>query len=894
MSTKRSHLSTARRVSTHATLAPHAPATRTSATLLPCALLFVSGTTALVYQLLWIKQLSLVVGVDVYAVTTAVSAFFAGLAIGGLLWGRRSDRHDRPLRLYAQLEIGVALLGAVATLALGVAARPFAQLEALFLPLAWLIPFALVGVPALLMGGTLPVLVRALGPAEDDIGANGGRMYAANTAGAIAGALLAPFVLIPMLGVRGSALAAAALNLLAAVVAFAVDQRVGGDGGPKPTLRSHEGVSPGAIAKVMTEDSSLGCTEQREAQHRVQVPAPTARRLARKDDALRAPQDARTAVWLYAVAGGIALGYEVVWSQAIVQFMSTRAFAFAIVLATYLAGLVLGSALAARRADRSREPWAVFGFLIAAAGLTALLEIALLGGWLFDLQSWSAAAMRGITDNALAAMCARFAAAALCIVFVPTLLLGAAFPFVLRLAVGAEAVGRDVGTVVALNTLGGIAGSLLVGFVLVPWLGLVHTLAALAVAAALLGVYATTRARGADHWRFATLGVGIIVLIAAAATPSDRLANLLAQVRSGTLRAYEESRGGTVAVIEQGSGRNTFRRLYIQGVSNSGDALTSLRYMRLQALLPLLIHRGEPKSALVIGLGTGITAGALLRYPGLDTRVIAELLPAVARAAPQFHGNYGVASDSRADIRLRDGRRELLRNEARYDLITLEPPPPSAAGVVNLYSTDFYRLASARLNRDGILAQWLPLPTQNDEDTRALVRSFLDAFPHASLWTTELHEMLLVGSAQPLELDAARIAARFAQPEVAESLREVGIGSPAALLATYVTDHAGLERYAGNAAPVTDDQPRIEYAAWTRTGEFPATLERLLALHSDPPLTEASEELRAAISSEREHLLRFYSAGLHAYRNERDAWSSDMQRVHAADPDNPYYNWFGG
>jgi spermidine synthase len=833
-------------------VAPHVATVSASTTLLPATLLFVSGTAALVYQLLWIKQLSLVVGVDVYAVTTAVSAFFAGLATGGLIWGRRADASARPLRLYALLELGVALLGVGATLALSVAARPFAQLEALFLPLAWLIPFALVGVPAFLMGGTLPVLVRALGPADENIGASGGRLYAANTAGAIAGALLAPFLLIPLLGVRGSAFAAAALNVLAAGAAFLFDRR---SGGLKPTLRD------------------------------------TAQSVSR---AASTHANARTAMRLYAIAGGIALGYEVVWSQAIVQFMSTRAFAFAIVLATYLAGLVLGSTLASKRADRTREPWGVFGFLIATAGLVALLEIALLGGWLSDLQSWSAAAMRSASGNALAAMCARFAVAALCIVFVPTLLLGAAFPYVLRLGVGAGAVGRGVGSVVALNTLGGIAGSLLVGFVLVPWLGLVHTLAVLAVAAALLGVYATTRTRGGDRWRFATLGVGVAALIAAVVTPTDRLANLLAKARGGSLSAYEESRGGTVAVIEQGSGRNTFRRLYIQGVSNSGDALTSLRYMRLQALLPLLVHRGEPKSTLVIGLGTGITAGALLRWPGLDTRVVAELLPAVARAAPQFHGNYGVASDPHVDIRLRDGRRELLRSDEHYDLITLEPPPPSAAGVVNLYSTDFYRLAGERLNRYGILAQWLPLPTQNDEDTRALVRSFLDAFPHASLWTTELHEMLLVGSAQPLELDATRIAARFAQADVAASLHEVGIISPAALLAIFVTDRAGLERYAGDAQAVTDDQPRVEYAAWTRAAEFPATLEKLLALRTDPKLIDADDALRADIAREREHLLRFYSAGLHAYRNEREAWASDMQRVRAADPHNPYYNWFGG
>jgi spermidine synthase len=292
-------------------------------------------------------------------------------------------------------------------------------------------------------------------------------------------------------------------------------------------------------------------------------------------------------------------------------------------------------------------------------------------------------------------------------------------------------------------------------------------------------------------------------------TPSDRLASLLTTTRNGTMIFYEEGKGGTVAVLEQSAGQKRFRRLYIQGVSNSGDTLPSLRYMRLQALLPLIIHNGEPKSALVIGLGTGITAGALLRFPGLEQRVVAELLPEVLKAASTFQGNFSASSNPMMDIRLRDGRRELLSNRQTYDLITLEPPPPSAAGVVNLYSTDFYKLARARLQSGGLVAQWLPLPTQNDEDTRSLVRSFLDVFPHATLWTTELHEMLLVGSMQRINLDVPNIIERFNQPGVASSLREVGISSPEALLATWVMDRAGLETYTGDALPVSDDKPRI-------------------------------------------------------------------------------------
>ncbi|WP_090536333.1 fused MFS/spermidine synthase [Paraburkholderia sartisoli] len=832
--------------------------------------------------MLWIKQLSLVVGVEVQAVTAGVSAFFAGLALGGWLFGRLADRSTRPLRLYALLEGGTLLIAVTSTFALAHAAAPFAVLQNHAGPVAWVIPFALVGVPAVLMGGTLPVLMRSLAPREGGVGRAGGRLYSANTLGAIVGTLAAPFVLIPSLGVQGSGWAAAALNGVAGVVAIGLAR------GRRAALPIASVAPVASVASPSVEDKD-----------------------ARDDNAQ--PHGSRLALVLYAAAGGIALGYEVVWSQAIVQFISTRSFAFSIVLATYLCGLVLGSAAGSRYVERARDPWGVFAILIASAGVVALLEIAGLGGWLLQGQSAVAAMVFESTGSLLAAMCARFALAGLCIVFIPTLLLGAAFPFALRLGVDARRVGRDVGAVVALNTAGGIAGTVIAGFVLVPVLGLVRALAALAVAAAVVGVVAawggsrvapgdsrvaldgSRGTSGAPHvTRWSVAALALVAIMAGVLTPADRLASLLTAARGGTLSFYEESAGGTVAVVEQSGGEHPFRRLYIQGVSNSGDAMTSLRYMRLQALLPLIIHRDTPRSAMVIGLGTGITGGALLAYPGLDQRVVAELLPAVKRAVPQFKGNYGMSTDPRIDIRLRDGRRELLRSTQRYDLITLEPPPPSAAGVVNLYSTNFYTLAASRLQAGGIVAQWLPLPTQNEEDTRALIKSFVQVFPYASLWTTELHEMMLVGSMQPMELDATRIQARFSQPSVAAALREVGIDSPAALLGTWITDRAGLEYYAADAKPVTDNHPRIEYATWVRRDDFPQTLTHLLALRTEPPLRNASDALRTAMQLERNTLQTFYDAGLDALRGDRDAWQRDIGNVMHADPDNPYYRWFVG
>lgn len=808
-------------------------------------LLAASGAAALVYQVLWIKQLSLIVGVDVYAVATGVSAFFGGMAVGSVWLGRLADRVRRPLLFYGSIEAGIAVLSASVTVALAHAAELFATAEAAVGPLAWMIPLALVAIPAALMGGTLPVLLRSLQPLSGTIGSTAAGLYASNTMGAAAGALLCPFLLIPFFGVRGSALAAAAANLAVAAAAIALD-------------RISMPLEPGDQSRTTAASARS-------------VPF---------------------ALILYSLAGGIALGYEVVWSQAIVQFMSTRSFAFSIVLATYLAGLVIGSALSARHVDRLRHPWGMFGLLLAAAGAVALLEIALLGRWLVILQTQAEAAVLALTNSPLVGMCTRFAVAAAAVVFVPTVLLGAAFPVVIRLTVDAWRVGRQTGTVVALNTAGGIVGTVVTGFLLVPMLGVVHTLATLAVAASIVGGLAAMREAGSGSvLRWTTLGTGVLTLLIGVITPADRLASLLPGARAGSLLFYDESPGGTVAVVENRPDHNRFRRLYIEGVSNSGDAMPSMRYMRLQALLPLVIHNGEPRSALVIGFGTGITAGALLAYEGLERRVVAELLPAVVRASPLFPANLGAGEDSRIDIRLRDGRRELLRNGEEYDVITLEPPPPSAAGVVNLYSSEFYALAGGRLKPSGLLAQWLPLATQNDEDTRSLVRSVLDSFPHVSLWTTEFNEMLLVGSFEPLQLDVPRITERLGQSGVATALRQVGIASPAALLALWVTDRVGLERYAGGAPAVTDDRPRIEYASWVGPKEVARVLPRLLALHGAPPLRGADDALISRIAADRERLMAFYRAGLHAYGGDRLSWKEEMRRVMGGAAD-PYYNWF--
>ena len=314
--------------------------------------------------------------------------------------------------------------------------------------------------------------------------------------------------------------------------------------------------------------------------------------------------------------------------------------------------------------------------------------------------------------------------------------------------------GRDVGAVVALNTIGGIAGTLLTGFVLVPALGLVRTLAMLAIAAAAVGVCAVLHGPAVRRGtRWATLAIGMAAMLGAILTPPDRLARLLTAARGGTLVFYEESRGGTVAVVEQQAGRNRFKRLYIQGVSNSGDAhaLAALHAPAGPAATPHSSrraalgarhrardrHHGRRAPALP-GAGAACVRGASASGRARRVAVPGELRCGVRPADrhPRARWPSGAAAESRA----------------------LRPHYPRAAATVGggrrqpLFER-FLPARRTRLRPGGLLAQWWPLPTQNDEDSRSLVRSFLDVFPYASLWTTEFHEMLLIGSAEPIELD---------------------------------------------------------------------------------------------------------------------------------------------
>ena len=771
-----------------------------------------SGFSGLVLEVIWVRLATLALGITIHAVAIVVGAFMAGLAIGSFLFGRMADLRRPRLTLYAVLECGIAILGLGVTWLLRQMPRWVAEVGGSG-PSAMdaLLVFLLVLPPCVLMGATLPVLSRTLaGPAGAARWV--GWLYGSNTFGAVAGAFLTDFALIPAFGVMMTAVIAVGGNVVAALSSLLVAGR-----GP---VAGTSAVQPG-------------------------VPP-------------------RAAPWLlyaaYGISGFAALGLQMTWTRLFLMYMPGRAFVFSIILTTFLAGLAVGSAAAAGWAACSVRPAAVL------VGMQALLAGAALAGVLW-IQPLDRMLMTPSVADPLMAV-ARLGAAdtigfrfdvlqglgrAVALFALPTLLMGFIFPFVARVALDERGgTGRPIGELYAANTVGSIAGSIAVGFWILPSRGVQGTLlwlAALIVVAAALSVwYARPRMAAA-----VAAALGAAACVAFALLPSDTLARLVylpqhashLGVEPSQVRMLQEGPYGTVTVVDTPRGP----ALLVDSVHMMGGGLEARRYACLEGHLPMLLHPA-PRKALVIGFGIGMSMGAISLHPGMEMTRCVELNPTVLEAASWFTSlNYDVLRRPRTEIVFGDGRNYLLRSREQFDVMTFEPPPPVNAGVVNLYSQEFYRLCRDRLTPQGIVAQWVPLGALGDDGTRMVIRTFQSVFAFSTLWQGSPGNLVLVGSASPVFIDAARLREAFGNPELGKALQDIGVEDELSLLGAFLRGPETLQAYAGQAPIVTDDRPLLEYGVSELRPVDPRLRTRSLAellqyLHNMPPEQEAALQER--------------------------------------------------
>lgn len=755
-----------------------------------------SGAFALVYEVTWARMLSREFGSDAVAIAIIVSVFMLGLGAGARLAGQWGDGLRNPLRVYGCMEVLLSLYVMASPWVIGSFDSILVSMGHGGLENVWLLNGGrtLLGMmallpPTLLMGATLPVLARFVADRARHVPAGILLFYAINIIGAVVGCLAAGFVLLPALGLSHVLWLVAAANMALGVIAIAM---------------SHRLASP--VRRTMPREPV--------------------------DDPVSGPAGAKLVIAV-ALVGGASMACQLAWTRSVILVVGGSAYAFAAVLAVFLAGLGLGAMLAsgiARTVHRhSRD---VF-MLVAALSVVSLFASA------FVLPGLPVAFLEHFdpaqSGTRLGLMQLQLTIAGL-LVLVPAIGMGMLFPLGLRIALGDGArPATDTGRMYLANTLGCVVGALVTGFVLIPQAGI---LATLLIAAGLI-CYAIILVQAEIRGPLGQAVLALLVLLGYGAgwsvTPrwdaqlmssgiseyARNFRNMPARylpqelARRTELLYYKDGITATVTVSRDRVSRD--RDLYIATNGKiDGSSHFDMPTQKLSAHLPLLLHE-NPREVAVIGLGTGVTAGSATLHEQVDRVKVIEIEPAMVQGARYFSEfNQGVLDSEKAEVTITDGRLHLTLANRAYDVISSEPSNPWIAGVAGLFTEEFYRLGRDALREGGLFAQWLQIYDMETEDVRSVINTFQSVFPHSYVAMTIIGtDLLLLGSTEPVSMDLDRIGARMRQAEVALDLADIRlrINSPEELLARIWMAPAEVREFSRNAPRHRDDWPFLMYRA---------------------------------------------------------------------------------
>ncbi len=723
------------------------------ATLVAC-LFFLSGMASLAYQVVWVRVLGLVVGHSLWAMVGVVAAYMGGIAVGSALVAAFAGRLQRHFRLYAGAETAAALVALLTPWATVPMARLVAHMGAE--PLAgWglpllgrlLVSWCFLAVPTVAMGATLPLVVERVRGAAGLV-PRVATLYSVNTFGAVAGIVATAFFALPTLGERATLAAAALLGLGVAAVAWWAEPHL--------------------------------------------APAPP--------PATRLPLAARAWLAFPAFFGFVALACEMVWTRVLLLHLGSRVYTFALILAVYLAGIALGSALGGRATPLPRA--ALARWQLAAAG-TLALQVGLLAHF-GDILEAVASVMR---PAGFAALQASLAVAVAAVLLPPTVVFGASFPLAVGAYPSAGPAAARTGAVAAANTLGGILGTVAGPLLLVPLLGSQRTLLLLALGS----VGTATRLAEKQRRRLVALAA-VPLALATALLPPDLVVRGAAVVSEGTTEALWESASATVVVRRVDDARGSWRSLELNGVNVAGTSPELWAIQRLQGHLPLLLHP-RPKVVLHIGFGSGGTAWAVAQHP-VQRMVIAEISPEVLAVSRTYFAdvNHGVLSDPRVQVVLNDGRNVLLVGSERFDAILSDSIHPVYAGNSTLYTREYFQQCAARLTDDGVVSMWLPMYSLSETSFLAILRSFFEVFPGSCVWYDPVvpNEFTVVtGTRRPGPVVVRWEA--IADPALVTTLAEAGASTPEALAAMLLLGPDEVAALVAGVPPHVDDLPEVEY-----------------------------------------------------------------------------------
>lgn len=732
---------------------------------------FASGAAGLVYEVVWMRLLSLTLSVTVYAVSTVLCAFMAGLAIGAAIAGRMAERMRRPLYAYGLIEIVLGVVALAAPTILIHLQTLYAWVfdvtghgGPIFVLLRFFLAFGVLVIPSTLMGTTLPLLSKALIDRESAVGRGAGTLYAVNTLGAVTGCSAAGFLLIPNLGLSSTNLLAAATSIAAGVAAIAMSRRI------------EEHAAAPRPAPVVKTPSLAG-----------------------------AGTHLGIAYAAIAVSGFTALGYEVLWTRALEQFTHNSTYAYTAMLATFLIGLGVGSAVAASWADRLKRPLFALGIVELLVAVSVVASLFLYSNMDRVVPTLVDAA-GGVGSWGRVILLIFLEASS--VLLVTTFLFGVTFPLVARAVVDdVGSVASRIASAYAWNTLGSILGSLIVGFVAIPALGLVGSFYVLAAINLLLAISLTWRF-AEQRARWATVGASAaIAVIALLWIPVDLFRSSYER-RYGELLFYKEEVTDTVMVTENDKGHRMIR--YGDGRGTAGNI--SVVEDRMYAQIPLLLHP-KPLRVLNICFGVGNSLSSVLTHPVEHVDSV-ELSPGVIGAAPFFADtNRNVLDDPRIQMTIADGRNFLLTSDHKYDIIRLDPPELHTAGIVNLYTKEFLELSRDHLNPGGIFSVWVNVVMTPVEDLQHLTRTIASVFPYVSIWHGPArYSWVINGSLEPRDPDMTLLTQKFANPAVSEEMKSIGVDGPFSFLSHFVLSGDEVNEFAGGGPIVTDDYTILDFS----------------------------------------------------------------------------------
>jgi spermidine synthase len=506
------------------------------------------------------------------------------------------------------------------------------------------------------------------------------------------------------------------------------------------------------------------------------------------------------------------LALEVFWTRALVFFLDNSTHAFTTILTAFLLGIAIGSLLVAHFIDKRTHLLAWFGSIEVLIAVLAVLAIPILNHSTPVIQRMGSVALDPTLQWRWTGM--RFAMT-LTVMLAPTVLIGMTFPLVCRIhARSIHRIGTALGNVYSANTVGGVLGSIIAGFVLIPLVGVHRGIIAVAAISAVIGVLLISsepslrrgqRVMAATPLGALFLGVAGYYLVGDTMT----LTSYTERIESSEVLSYEEGIGATVKVFANDFGE---KLLSVNGFPVAGTPLGLHDAQKPLAHLPLLLTRVPSPRVNIIGFGAGGTSWGILQHQ-VERVDCVELVPAVIGAAGWFpEVNHGVLDEPRFNLIMGDGRNYALVSDAIYDVISIDATSPKMAGNGSLYALEFYELLRNRLSPEGLVVQWIPFHLLSSEEVRMTARTFRTVFPHTTLWLSALRQhALLVGTLDALQIDFLEVSEKLARDPVLEDLRSLNVTDPVDFLSWFVMGEETLAEYVGRGLVNTDNHPYMEF-----------------------------------------------------------------------------------